>query len=92
MTLRDLVEMGRQAANQAWYDTRNAYYQGKRKLSDLIYDAQGTANRVGDVVRESQKGYDFLSENAPKARENIERMTRDLKAGPAKSKPAAKRK
>ena len=66
-------------AKKAWYDTRVGYHQTKRKLSDLIWGAQQAAGSAKRVVRESQKGYDFIEQNAPEAKKNIREMMRKLK-------------
>jgi hypothetical protein len=52
----------------------------------MIYGAKNAAESAADAVRESQQGYDWMSENAPKAAEKVAEMTRKLKQPPPKRK------
>ena len=83
MTLDELIQKGKKAGKDAWWEARTAYYKGARAAGDAYDKAKREIPKgmrsLGDFVSESQKGMDFLKDNAPKARRNIEKMKRDLK-------------
>ncbi len=82
-TLRDLIEAGRKAAKDAWWEARNAYYKGSRAagkaLSKAKRDIPQGLRSLGDFVRESERGGEFLKKKSPEAQRNIKKMMRELK-------------
>ncbi len=78
-TLRQFFAEMKLGAKKAWYDARTAYHAGSRKLSELVNDAAGAGRSMRRGVERSAEGHRYLRENAPQARENIEKLSRDLK-------------
>jgi hypothetical protein len=82
MTLSQLSDSAQQAARDAWYAARKAYYEAAEKAGK-VKDAIETQlprnlRSLKEFLKTSQQGYKFLDENAKSSGDNIRQMVDSL--------------
>lgn len=82
MTLSQLSDSTQQAARDAWYAARKAYYEAAEKagkVKDAI-EAQLPRNlrSLKEFLKTSRQGYKFLDENTRTSSDNIRQMIDNL--------------